>query len=117
LQIVDAVRSVWPTDRPLLVSIPATDWQRGGLQLADGVVISTALKQHGCDLVTVHAGQTTPDAQPRYDFETLASYADIIRNEAGIPTMSTAFTTTSNQANTLLAGGRCDLVLYSMRGR
>ncbi|MDQ3548349.1 MAG: FAD-dependent monooxygenase [Chloroflexota bacterium] len=113
LQILDAVRSVWPPESPLLVTVPATDWQRGGLGLPDAVEIACCLKQHGCDLVTVHAGQTTPDAQPRYDFETLAGYADIIRNEAGIPTMSTAYMTTSNQANTLLAGGRCDLVLYS----
>lgn len=115
LRIFDAVRAVWPAERPLLASIPATDWQRGGLRLTDGVEIARVLKQHGCDLVTVHAGQTTPDAQPRYDFETLASYADVIRNEAGIATMSTAYMTTSNQANTLLAGGRCDLVLYSPR--
>ena len=115
LQVLDAVRAAWPPDRPILVTIPATDWQRGGLRLNDGIEIARALKQHGCDLITVHAGQTALDAQQRYDFETLASYADIIRNEADIPTMSTAYMTTSNQANTLLAGGRCDLVLYSPR--
>ncbi len=115
LQVLEAVQTAWPADRPILVAIPATDWQRGGLRLNDGIEIVRALKQHGCDLVTVHAGQTTPEAQQRYDFETLASYADIIRNEAGLPTMSTAYMTTSNQANTLLAGGRCDLVLYSPR--
>jgi anthraniloyl-CoA monooxygenase len=115
LEVLDAVRNAWPDDRPLLVAIPATDWQRGGLHLAEGVEIARALAAHGCDLVTVHAGQTTPDAQPRYDFETLAHYADVIRNEAGVPTMSTAYMTTSNQANTLLAGGRCDLVRYSRR--
>jgi anthraniloyl-CoA monooxygenase len=115
LRILGAVRAAWPAERPLFVTIPATDWQSGGLRLSDGVEIVRSLKQHGCDLVTVHAGQTTPDAQPRYDFETLAGYADIIRNEAGLPTMSTAYMTTSTQANTLLAGGRCDLVLYSPR--
>ena len=45
------------------------------------------------------------------------NYADVIRNEAHSPTMSTAYMTTSNQANTLLAGGRCDLVLYSPRAK
>jgi len=115
LRVLDAVRAVWPADRPLLVAIPATDWQRGGLRTTDGIEIAKAVYAHGCDLVTVHAGQTTPEAQPRYDFETLAGYADLIRNEAGVPTMSTAYMTTSNQANTLLAGGRCDLVLYSPR--
>jgi anthraniloyl-CoA monooxygenase len=115
LEVLAAVRAAWPADRPLAAAIPATDWQRGGLRLADGVEIARALAAHGCDLVAVHAGQTTPDARPSYDVETLAGYADIIRNAAGVPTLTTAYLTTSNQANTLLAGGRCDLVLYSPR--
>lgn len=114
-QILDAVRNAWPSGCPLIVAIPATDWQAGGLRLRDSIEIASALKAHGCDLITVHAGQTTAEAQPRFDFEVLAGYADVIRNEAGIATMSTAYMTTSNQANTLLAGGRCDLVLYSPR--
>ena len=85
LQVLDAVRSVWPEERPLVVAISASDWQRGGLRLADGIEIARELRQHGCDLVAVSAGQTTPNAQPRYDFETLAGYADIVRNEAGVP--------------------------------
>ncbi|MGH9175961.1 MAG: FAD-dependent monooxygenase, partial [Vicinamibacterales bacterium] len=30
LAIVDGVRAAWPAERPLLVTIPASDWQRGG---------------------------------------------------------------------------------------
>ena len=72
-----------------------------------------SLKEHGCDLIAVYAGQTTIAAHPVYDFEAFAGYSDIIRNEAGIPTLATAYTTTTGQANTLLAAGRADLCLFS----
>jgi anthraniloyl-CoA monooxygenase len=112
LQVLGAARAAWPAEKPLAVAISASDWQRGGNGLRDGVTFARALREHGCDLITVHAGQTTPSTSPRYDFETLAHYSDVIRTEVGIATVATPYITTSNQANTLLAGGRCDLCLY-----
>ena len=113
LAILDAVRTVWPAEKPLAVALSAMDWAKGGNDLADAVAIARALKEHGCDLIAVHAGQTTLASQPVYDFEAFASYSDIIRNEAGIPTLATAYTTTTGQANTLLAAGRADLCLFN----
>jgi anthraniloyl-CoA monooxygenase len=111
LAVFDAVRAVWPEERPLAVALTATDWVKGGFDVADAVIVARTLKEHGCDLITVLAGQTVPDAEPRYDFEALAGYSDIIRNEAGIATLATPYMTTSGPANTLLAGGRADLCL------
>ncbi len=113
LAVLDAVRAVWPAERPLTVALSATDWAKGGTDLADAVLIARALQEHGCDLIAVHAGQTTLASQPVYDFEAFAGYSDIIRNEAGIPTLATAYTTTTGQANTLLAAGRADLCLFN----
>ncbi|HEX5505635.1 MAG TPA: hypothetical protein VFW96_23660, partial [Thermomicrobiales bacterium] len=64
------------------------------------------------DLVAVYAGQTVPDEQPHYDAEVLSHYGDVIRNEAGVPTLATGYLTTTNGLNTLLAGGRADLCLF-----
>ena len=114
LAVLDAVRAVWPAARPLSVALSATDWAKGGLTMSDAVTIARVLKEHGCDLIAVHAGQTIPREQPVYDFEAFAGYSDAIRNDAGIPTLATAYTTTSGQASTLLAGGRADLCLFSV---
>ncbi len=113
LAVFDAVRAVWPADKPLAVALSATDWAKGGTELADAVIIARSLKEHGCDLIAVHAGQTTIGGQPVYDFEAFAGYSDVIRNEAGIPTLATTYTTTTGQANTLLAAGRADLCLFN----
>ena len=42
LEIFDAVRSVWPEDKPIGFRVSATDWIEGGLSVADTVVICKA---------------------------------------------------------------------------
>jgi anthraniloyl-CoA monooxygenase len=116
LAVFDAVRAIWPAEKPLAVALSAIDWAKCGNEIADAVAIARALKEHGCDLIAVHAGQTTIAEHPVYDFEAFAGYSDIIRNEASIPTLATAYTTTTGQANTLLAAGRADLCLFTPQG-
>jgi len=76
LAVLDAVRAVWPADRPLAVALSATDWAKGGNGVTDAVAIARALKEHGCDLIAVHAGQTTIAAQPNYFHWTVVSMMD-----------------------------------------
>jgi anthraniloyl-CoA monooxygenase len=111
LEVFDAVRAAWPTDRPLAVALAASDWAPGGLELEDAVIIAQALRERGCDLLAVYAGQTSIRTQPSYDPGALAQLSDVLRNEARMPTITTGYITTSDQANTLLAGGRADLCL------
>jgi anthraniloyl-CoA monooxygenase len=109
LEVLDAVRAVWPEEKPLSVALTTTDYAKGGLEVEDAVEIARMLKGHGCDLVHVHAGQTTPEAEPPYAKGFLTPLSDRIRNEAGVPTMVGGYLTTSNEANTVLAAGKADL--------
>jgi anthraniloyl-CoA monooxygenase len=109
LEVFAAVRDAWPDDRPVGAAIPATDWARGGLQVDDAVVIASALRERGCDLVIPLAGQTVPDMRPRYGPAYLATACDRIRNEAGVATLCIGAITRTGQVNTLVAGGRADL--------
>ena len=109
LEIVDAVRAVWPADRPLAVALTVTDGIAGGLTVGDGVSIARALNDHGCDLLNVMAGQTTPAAVAPYRRGFLTPLADRVRNEAAVTTLVGGYLLTSNEANTLLAAGRADL--------
>ncbi len=65
---------------------------------------------HGCDLIDVSTGQTTPDAAPVYGRMFQTPFADQIRNTAGLATMCVGSITTADQVNTILAAGRADLV-------
>ena len=68
------------------------------------------LKTHDADVIDVSAGQTTPDAKPIYGRMFQTPFAEAVRNEAGIPTITVGNITTADQVNTILAAGRADLV-------
>ena len=111
LKVFDAVRAAWPAERPISVRISATDWVgAAGIEGADAVEIASMLKDRGCDLIDVSAGQTTPDARPVYGRMFQAWLSEQVRNEARIPTIAVGNVTTADQVNTILAAGRADLV-------
>ncbi|MCZ6859823.1 MAG: bifunctional salicylyl-CoA 5-hydroxylase/oxidoreductase, partial [Alphaproteobacteria bacterium] len=111
LEVFEAVRAVWPAGKPISVRISATDWIGAeGITGEDAVAIAKLFAGAGCDLIDVSAGQTTPEADPVYGrmFQTWLS--EQVRNEADIATIAVGNITTSDQVNTILAGGRADLV-------
>jgi anthraniloyl-CoA monooxygenase len=109
LEVFDAVRAVWPAERPLAVRISATDWKDGGFDGADRVGAARAFKRHGCDLIDVSGGGTVPDQQPVYGRMYQAGFSEEIRNEAGIATMAVGNIQDADQCQTLIASGRADL--------
>ncbi|MGH2814379.1 MAG: hypothetical protein ACRDLC_04385, partial [Actinomycetota bacterium] len=115
LRVVDAVRAAWPTDRALWAAVTVTDWAPGGLEPEEAVAVSGALAEHGCDLLQVTAGQTTAATRPDYGLLSLVAWSDMVRNEAGVPTMVGGGLTTADEVNTVLAAGRADLCLLDPR--
>lgn len=113
LAVFDAVRAAWPAAKPLSVAIPASDGVKGGLSVEDAVLIARELKSHGCDLLTIQAGQTTPESELPYGPGYLTALSARVRNEAGLPTLVGGYLTTSNAVNTILAAGRGDLCLVT----
>ena len=110
LEVFAAMRAVWPAAKPMSVRISATDWKDGGLSDADCLAIARAFAAAGADLLDVSTGQTVHDAEPMYGRMFQVPWSDMIRNEAGIATMCVGNITTADQANTILAAGRADLV-------
>jgi anthraniloyl-CoA monooxygenase len=111
LQVFDAVRAVWPAEKPISVRISATDWVGDeGVDVEEAIAIGRMFKAHGADVIDVSAGQTTPDAKPIYGRMFQTPFAEAVRNEAQIPTIAVGNITTADQVNTILAAGRADLV-------
>ncbi|MFL6220973.1 MAG: FAD-dependent monooxygenase [Actinomycetes bacterium] len=115
LRVVDAVRAAWPTDRALWAAVTVTDWAPGGLEPEEAVAVARALATAGCDLLQVTAGQTTAATRPDYGRLSLVGWSDLVRNEAGVPTMVGGGLTTADEVNTVLAAGRADLCLLDPR--
>jgi anthraniloyl-CoA monooxygenase len=111
LEIFDAVRIVWPHDKPIFITISASDCVKGGLEVDDAVRVAQMLKEHACDLIAVVTGQTTIESVPAYGRGFLTPFSDRIRNEAGILAMVGGYLTTGDEVNTIIAAGRADLCI------
>lgn len=110
LEVFAALRALWPADKPMSVRLSATDWADGGIDEADLIAIARAFAAAGCDLVDVSTGQTVADSAPQYGRMFQVPWSDMLRQEAGVATMCVGNITSADQAHTILAAGRADLV-------
>ncbi len=113
LEVLDAVRAVWPAERPLSVRISATDWAKGGTSPDDAVALSRLLAAHGADIVDVSAGQTVAEQRPVYGRLFQTPFSELIRLEAGVPTMTVGNISSYGDVNGIIAGGRADLCVLA----
>jgi anthraniloyl-CoA monooxygenase len=109
LEVLDACRAVWPSEKPLSVRISATDWVPGGFGPDDAVALARMLAAHDCDLVDVSSGQVTPLEKPAFGRSYQTPFADRIRHEVGIPVVAVGAISSYDDVNTIIAAGRADL--------
>ena len=111
-EVVNAVRTVWPAEKPLFVRISATDWTPGGWTPEDSVMLAGILGDSGVDLIdcssggNVHHTKITPS--PGY----LVPYSEAVR-KTGIKTGTVGLITTASQAESIISTGKADLVFLA----
>jgi len=111
LEVFNAMRAVWPGNKPMSVRISAHDWvgEDGNLP-EDAVEIAKAFDAAGADIIDVSSGQTVSEEQPVYGRMFQVPFSDRIRNETGISTMSVGNIYEADHVNSILMAGRADLV-------
>lgn len=109
LEVFDAVRAVWPEDRPMTVRLSATEWAPGGTTPEEAVRIAAAFAAHGADAIDVSTGQVVADEAPEYGRSYQTPYADRIRNALGVPVIAVGAISSWDDVNSLLLAGRADL--------
>ncbi|MFJ4788558.1 NADH:flavin oxidoreductase/NADH oxidase [Streptomyces sp. NPDC088794] len=112
LEVVDAVREVWPDDKPLFFRVSATDWlEADGWTPDDTVRLATDLHAHGVDLLDVSTGGNASGARiptgPGYQ----VPFAARVRSETPMPVAAVGLITEPGQAEKILANGDADAVL------
>ncbi|PWG01625.1 bifunctional salicylyl-CoA 5-hydroxylase/oxidoreductase [Sphingosinicella humi] len=111
LEVLRAMRAVWPSDKPMSVRISANDWMGDlGVTPDEAVEIARAFWEEGADLIDVSAGQTWAECKPIYGRMFQTPFADQIRNEARVSTMAVGNIYETDHVNSILAAGRADLV-------
>jgi 2,4-dienoyl-CoA reductase-like NADH-dependent reductase (Old Yellow Enzyme family) len=113
LDVVDAVRAVWPEELPLYVRISATDWAPGGWDVEQSVALARLVRDRGVDLIDCSSGGLVPGARipaaPGYQ----TGFAERIRREAQVATGAVGLITAPEQADETVRTGRADLVLLA----
>jgi 2,4-dienoyl-CoA reductase-like NADH-dependent reductase (Old Yellow Enzyme family) len=112
LEVVDAVRAVWPDGKPVLFRISATDWlDEGGWSSDDTVRFARDLQAHGVDLLDVSTGGNVSGARiptgPGYQ----VPFAARVKAETTLPVAAVGLITDVGQAEKIVANGEADAVL------
>ncbi len=113
LNVVDAVRAVWPEELPLFVRISATDWAEGGWNIDESVKLSALLRARGVDLIDVSSGGLAHGAKittgPGYQ----VPFAERIRKESAVATGAVGMITDPHQAEQIIQSGQAEIVLLA----
>ncbi|MFE6197617.1 NADH:flavin oxidoreductase/NADH oxidase [Streptomyces sp. NPDC057838] len=112
LEVVDAVREVWPDGKPLFFRISATDWlDEAGWTPDDTVRFAAELRAHGVDLLDVSTGGNASGVHiptgPGYQ----VPFAARVKNETDLAVAAVGLITEVEQAEKILSNGEADAVL------
>jgi anthraniloyl-CoA monooxygenase len=109
LEVFQAIRSVWPQQKPISVRISAHDWVEGGVDDEEAVLVAKMFYKAGADIINVSSGQTNIDEKPVFGRMFQTPFSDRIRNEGNVPTIAVGAIFETDHVNSIIAAGRADL--------
>ena len=113
LEVVDAVRRVWPERLPVFVRISCTDWADGGWDLEQSIELARRLKARGVDLIDCSSGGGVAHQKIAVGPGYQVPFAAAVRRDANIATGAVGLITAAPQAEAIVAEGQADCVLLA----
>ena len=108
IEVCDAVRSVWPSHKPLLVRISATEWLDDGWSTADTIALVPILAAHGVDFIDVSSGGNVAASIPLGPGYQVPLAAAV--RPSGLPVSAVGLLTEPAQAQQVLDDGAADVI-------
>ena len=114
LEVFEAVRAVFPADKPIAARISANDFRPDGVTPEEAIEISRMLRDAGIDIVAVSTAGVTADRRPAamnrlYQL----ALSEAIRHAAKVPTMAIGGIVSHTDCNMIIASGRADLCVMA----
>ncbi|MDO8285016.1 MAG: NADH:flavin oxidoreductase/NADH oxidase [Rhodoferax sp.] len=113
LQIVAAVREVWPSTKPLFCRVSSVDGALGGWSLEDTVALAIEFKRFGVDVVDCSSGGLSDQGAALPVARGLGfqvPFAHQVRLESGVMTQAVGMIVNAQQAEDILRAGSADLI-------
>ena len=110
LEVFEATRSAWPSNKPLGIRLSATDWIHGGWDIDQSIVLCNLLRESGCDWIDVSSGGLAPDQVVPIGPGYQVPLSERIRQETGLATIAVGMITEPRQAEIILSQGKADMV-------
>ncbi|MGE0289724.1 MAG: NADH:flavin oxidoreductase/NADH oxidase [Bradyrhizobium sp.] len=110
LEVFDAVRAVFPQNKPVGVRVSCTDWVDGGWDINQTIEFAKELKKRNVDWIDASSGGVSPLQKiplgPGYQ----VPFAQAVKEATGITTMAVGLITEPKQAEEIVASGKADMV-------
>lgn len=108
-EVIEAVREVWPVEKPLEIRVTAEDYMEGGNHAEDLGYMLNLIKDKGIDSVNVSTGGLMPVVPKTYPGYQIPQ-AEIIRKITGLPVSAGGLITDVGEVEGILAESKTDLV-------
>jgi len=113
LEVFDAVRAVFPVDKPVFVRISSVDGISVGWSIDDSVAFAKALRARGVDAIVCSTGGVKLPKDQVLVSRTLGfqvPFAEQVRRESGVPTIAVGMILKADHAEEILEKGQADLI-------
>ena len=109
VEVIRAVKEVWPGDRALLLRLSAEEFAEAGHHIEETIKVVEIAKAEGVDIIDVSTGAVVNvpiDVFAGYQ----VSYADAIKKAVDIPVIAGGLISSPEMAEEILKNNRADLI-------
>lgn len=110
LEVWDAVRAVFPADKPVTIRVSGTDWVDDGWDAEQTIAFAKELEARGCAAIHVSSGGLASDQNipvgPNYQ----VPLARQIKQAVNMPVIAVGLITEPEQAEAIIATGDADAI-------
>jgi 2,4-dienoyl-CoA reductase-like NADH-dependent reductase (Old Yellow Enzyme family) len=110
IEVFEAVRKVFPEQKPIGMRVSATDWIDGGWTPDEAVVLAKELRKRGMDYMDVSSGGLDPRQRIPLSPGYQVPFAAKVKKESGIVTMTVGLIAGYRQAEEIVASGNSDMI-------